>query len=70
MSSELEADCLKRTEMIAGGDGTANTTCRPNGPQLVNPAVVLVPNLVGASIGRKMAIARAVGVIGRVMDTE
>jgi hypothetical protein len=53
--------------MVSGSNSSANTPSRPNRPELVDIAVILVPNLVSATISRKMSITGTVGVIGRMV---
>ena len=70
LASELKANRFESTEVVAGGDGAADAAGRADGPQLVELTVVLVPDLVGAAVGFKVAVAGAVGVVGGMVNAE
>jgi len=70
LSSQLQASSLKSAEVVPGCDGAADAAGRADGPELVDVAVVLVPDLVGAAVGFKVTVAGAVGVVGWMVDAE
>jgi hypothetical protein len=70
MSSQRKTNLVERVEMVLGRDGAADATGRADGPELVDVAVVLVPDFVGAAVGFEVPVAFGGGVVGWVVDAE
>lgn len=67
---EPEPGGLEGAEVVARGDGAADAARGADGPELVDVAVVLVPDLVRAAVGPEVPVAGAVGVVGWVVHAE